>query len=263
MWQAQFDEGATPETYTSEYPARHARILYADTPGVFAATSEADGFDAENAQLISTNSWWKPEANAQTLTNTFTTASVIDCIGIAAHTLAGATVELEYNFLGLWTTITEFVPADNSSIMVLFPAKQVTGVRVTASGTNRIGRFMAGQALAMPRPGYTTLGQIDLKREASIRTYISEGGQLLGKFVERRGLMASYQWQHIPEDWYRANFDAFTLSAQTLPFFIAARPEGYETDVAYAWTDEVIMPERMGMKNWLSVGFNARGHADV
>ncbi|RAP36842.1 hypothetical protein BYZ73_22015, partial [Rhodovulum viride] len=96
----------------------------------------------------------------------------------------------------------------------------------------RIGVIGTGRALAMPRRGYTDLGMIDLGRSATLTSHVSEGGQLMGRFLQRSGLSGSFSWQNLPEDWYRATFDPFARAARTEPFWIAARPEGYPTDCA-------------------------------
>ncbi|MBL3552582.1 hypothetical protein JMM51_10230 [Rhodovulum sulfidophilum] len=82
-----------------------------------------------------------------------------------------------------------------------------------------------GKALGMPRMGYTNLGPTDLGRTAVLTSYISEGGQLMGRFIQRAGLSGAFEWQNLPEDWYRQIFDPFTRAARTEPFFIAATRE--------------------------------------
>ncbi|BAQ71258.1 hypothetical protein NHU_04136 [Rhodovulum sulfidophilum] len=164
-----------------------------------------------------------------------------------------------------WWAVSDdwLLPSDDSAILYLFDPVETDGIRVSVSEPARIGVVYTGKALEMPRMGYTDLGMIDLGRTAVLASYISEGGQLMGRFIQRAGLSGAFEWQNLPEDWYRQTFDPFARAARTEPFFIAARPEGYPTDCAYAWVDDPIMPARQGMRNFVSVGFTATGHADA
>lgn len=245
------------------YPMTHARILWDNLPGTISATSDAEGFEAANAGSVDTSSWWQPSAASGTWTIAYSSAQDVDAVGIGAHTLSGVTVTIQAEIASVWTTVTTIVPADNSAILALFQTVNCTGIRVTISASARIGVIYTGTALAMQRAGYTSVGLIDLGRQAGLTSYISEGGQLMARFVQRRGLQSQYSWNHLTEDWYRANFDPFALAAQTEPFFIAARPQGYASDVAYAWVNDPITPSRMGIKNFLTVQFTAMGHADA
>ena len=256
-------------TYTAGYaaaatqPMKHARILWSRLTGTVTATSAADGFAAANAATIDTASWWQPVSAPASWTITFAGARTVDAVGIAAHRLTGATVTIAALVSGSWVDVVTLTPTDNSAILALFAAVSCTAVRVTTSIVARIGVIYAGQALAMARPGYTALGLADLGRQAVLTSYVSEGGQLLARYIQRRGLAASYEWEHLTEAWYRANFDAFAVSAQTEPFFIAARPQDVPTDCVYGWVDEPITPARMGIRDLMSVGFSLMGHADA
>lgn len=154
-------------------------------------------------------------------------------------------------------------PEDDGAILELFEPGEETGIGISVSKECRIGVVYTGKALGMPRMGYTDLGMIDLGRTATLTSYISEGGQLMGRFIQRAGLSGAFEWQNLPEDWYRQTFDPFARAARTEPFFIAARPEGYPTDCAYAWVDDPIVPARQGVRNFVSLGFTATGHADA
>ncbi|BAQ67202.1 hypothetical protein NHU_00030 [Rhodovulum sulfidophilum] len=164
-----------------------------------------------------------------------------------------------------WWAVSDdwLLPSDDSAILYLFDPVETDGIRVSVSQPARIGVVYTGKALEMPRMGYTNLGSADLGRTAVLTSYISEGGQLMGRFIQRAGLSGAFEWQNLPEDWYRQTFDPFARAARTEPFFIAARPEGYPTDCVYAWVDDPIVPARQGMRNFVSVGFTATGHADA
>ncbi|MFP1646123.1 hypothetical protein [Pontitalea aquivivens] len=245
------------------YPMTHARILWDNLPGTISADNAEEGFEATNAGSVDTVSWWIPTTATGFWQIDYAAPQTVDAVGIGAHDLAGVLVVVFAEIGGSYVEVASATPEDNSALMFLFPAVETTGIGIYIGGKKRIGVVYTGQALEMQRAGYTSLGLIDLSRQAGLTSYISEGGQLMARFVQRRGLQAQYSWEHLTEDWYRANFDPFALAAQTEPFFIAARPQGYASDVAYAWVNDPITPSRMGVNNFLSVGFTAMGHADA
>lgn len=238
-----------------------ARILWDNLPGTISASSAADGRAAERAGQVDTASWWQPAVAPGWWQITYANAKVIDAVGIAAHQLAGVGVTVQAMVGGAWTDLVQIVPADRSALLLLFRAVTATAVRINIDAAALIGVIYTGRAMVMPVAGYTALGMVDLGREATLTSYVSEGGQLLKRYLQRSGLSRDVQWDNLSEDWYRASFDAFALRARTEPFFLASRPQGYPTDCAYCWVDAPIVPSRMGQKNFLSVSFTVKGHA--
>lgn len=256
--------------FTNEYasdaaaaglPMTHARILWDNLPGTITASSEAEGRAAERAGQIDTASWWEPTSAPGWWQIDFGSAKPVDAVGIAAHELDGAAVLIEVKVGGSWVEAIEIEPSTRAAIMTLTREKNATAIRVTSDKVAKIGVIYAGKALAMPRAGYSSLGMVDLGRDATLTSYVSEGGQLLKRSIQRSGLSAECSWDHLPEDWYRQTFDPFALRARTEPFFLASRPSDYPRDCAYCWVDAPIVPSRMGIKNFLSAGFTVKAHA--
>lgn len=242
-------------------PLTHARILWDNLPGTISASSSADGRPAERAAQIDTASWWQPAAAPGWWQISYASPQMVDAVGIAAHELDGATVTVQGLIASAWTDLIEVTPEDRSALLLMFAPVEVEAIRISISAARLVGVIYTGKALAMPRAGYTALGMVDLGRQATLTAYVSEGGQLLKRFIQRAGLSAGAQWDNLPEDWYRQHFDPFAVRARTEPFFLASRPQGYPTDCAYCWVDDTITPSRMGVKNFLSVSFTVQAHA--
>ncbi len=242
-------------------PLTHARILWDNLPGAISASSSAEGRAAERAGQIDTASWWQPAAAPGWWQITYPSPQVVDSVGIAAHQLDGVTVAVTGLVSGAWVDLIEVMPMDRSAILMLFRAIEVEAIRVTISAARMIGVIYAGAALAMPVDGYVKMGALDLGRTATLTSYVSEGGQLLKRYLQRTGLSGSVAWEQIREPWYREHFDPFVLRAMTEPFFMAFRPRRGLKDCVYAWVDDVISPARMGVQNFVSVSFDIQAHA--
>lgn len=250
---------------SSDRPIKRARILWDNVlaGATFTATSARDGFAASNARARDTASWWWP-VGAGTITMTLPAAAAIDCVGIAAHTLgtdnAGATVQGLIG--GVWTTLhPEIEPDDNEAIMVMFRRVTVTAVRITLDASARIGVVYAGPELVMPQMVYSAAPALNLTLATSYETNKSQTGQFLGRSIIANARPFNPTWTHLAEPWVRSDFLPFILAARRDPFFCALRPYGCPEDVGYVWTASDIVPQRMGLKNYMQVQISGEAHA--
>lgn len=283
------------------FPLTHARIGYQTfvPDSTITASTEAAGFPASAVALSMTYEKWKPTALPATIEFVLPADSDSDYVGIAAHTLgsAGCTVAVEYAYsltegetaffqshneldggpsLSMdfaaqeyelleesYTAAETIAPSDDSAIMVLVKETMARYWRLTITGSTipEIGVVYIGKVLAMQRMIYGGHSPGTLSRQTDIRPTRSEGGQFLGRSIIRQGLATSFQWENLKAQWYRDNFDPFVEAARTAPFFIAWRPEDFPREVIYCWTSSDISPSNQGVKDFMSVGFSAQGHA--
>lgn len=247
----------------SPYPMTHARVLYTPASGTATASSEVEGFEAALALNPDTYSYWLPSVTIATWEVNFGSPKAVDAVGIAAHALAGGTVAVDVWTGTAWLTlVTPFAVTDNGPLLVLFAEVTTLKVRLRIDGPPQpVGVIYAGKALVMPSKAYVGLGQINLKRRTEFKINQTEGGNWAGRSIARVSLIAAYQWTHITDAFYLANVEPFSLSARQYPFFLAARPSGYPEETTYAWVAADIAPQRMGVLDFCSVGFEAIGYS--
>lgn len=257
----------TPEYMVDALPSQplnRARILWDNIleGATFTGTSERDGFEASNAKATDTNSWWWP-AVAGTLTMTFAAPAVISAVGIGAHSLgtdnAGATLQGLVG--GVWVTLhPEIEPDDNEAIMLMFRRVTATAIRITLDAAARIGVVYAGVELIMPQMVYTAAPPLRLVLSTAYETNKSQTGQFMGRSIIANARPFNPTWAHLAEPWVRSEFYPFILGARREPFFVALRPDGYPDDVGYVWTSGDIVPQRMGLKNFMQVQVTGEAH---
>lgn len=245
------------------FPLTHARILWQSVATSASATAETDGFDADYVLEPDTYSWWIPGA-AATITLSFS-SQVIDCIGIAAHTIgsSGRTATIEAYTGGAWVNVLDDNPApdDDFAIMAHFPAITATQIRITVSGDCRIGVIYVGQALAMMRPAYANMAPVSMAEETNILTSESVTGQWLGTTYENIARPLTLAWQNLPEAWVYEYVEPWLRNIKNQPYFVAQRPAGYPRDVAYCMGPmSKPTPERQGRRDFMSLSFDTRGH---
>jgi hypothetical protein len=236
------------------YPLNHGRVCWQRLSGTITATTEAAGFAAANAGTVRTDSYWQPTALPANWVLTFAAATDVSFIGIARHDLGtqNATVNLQYfdgtdwvNFPGLFN----IMPDDDAPILALMSTREVEAVRVrilAADGNPTIGVISVGLADEWPRP-FTWVGQpITEGDQKQFENTVSVGGNWLGRSATDRGLQFELTMQHASEAWRKTDFQAFKAWAngEGAAFFIAARPDDYPNELAYAMCGDVVTASR-------------------
>lgn len=252
----------------TDRPLTCSRLLPAQLPaGTVSATGSAAGYPAEDAATPGTAAWWCPATAGDSWQILFDATTMIDTIALLG-VFAGITLSIEVLIEDDWQEILALTPTDNEAVLHLFAPVAADGLRVTPASPEGTGpAYLAvvacGEALVMRVPEYSGAPLLDLAKAVTPTSYVSDGGQFIARFVQRKGRTGTLSWEYLPEAWYRAEVLPFTVLAETLPFFVACRPDGTPTDCVYAWTSAAIVPKRMGVRDFLSVSFEVTGYAPL
>lgn len=249
-------------TLGSNQPLTNARILYAPILGTVTGTGSNPAYAANDY----TSQRWDlvPGSNSWLLTAT----ANVDCLFIAAHNLAGKTIDIQTAAVagGPYTTRRSITPTDSSSICVLFnnagSPYSVAEVKllVNEGSDVAVGIIRAGVALQMPIPIYGGHRPLNLNRMTEAQQQFSETGQWLGRIIRRRGVVSTYDWEYLSSAWYLANFEAFAKTLPLSPFCIAGNPSRFADDVGFVWTDRDLEPAAMGTKDYWAVSLSVTGY---
>lgn len=249
-------------------PIDQPRICFDTHTATPTASSTATGADV--AWLVDGETWsvWEGGSTSQTVTLTFSSAAT-SYAAIAAHNLGstGATVSCAAGGV----TVGSISPDDDGSIVFLFGSTTVTTVAFTISGGSaapQIAVAQAGEALEMPQLSVFTGLPISESKQVRYRHQQSIRGDVLGRAVEGADLRFDLTVQNLPETFRAAAGDitwkGFIDYVDSFgPFFIAAKPESYPDDVAYARAMERprFNRERANLNNSGAVTFQCMGYA--
>jgi hypothetical protein len=133
--------------------------------------------------------------------------------------------------------------------------------RVSIAGGGIVGIIRAGEALQMHQPLYGGHRPALFNRLTEGQQSFSETGQWLGRTLKRLAFETAYTWEHIPVTWYRDNFEPFAQTLPLKPFAIAGNPQAMPQDVAWAWVQNDVAPENMGIRNFVSFSLEVTGYA--
>jgi hypothetical protein len=239
-----------------------AVIAYHQTGGTVTASSAVDGYPAAAPLSPLTYTAWLATTTPATWQLDFASATEVDHVCIAAHTLGTdrAALVVDY-FDGSWRRFGTIAPSGDGPIMLLQDAVYATSIRLTVTGDTPplIGVVYAGRALRMARGIYQGHTPVTLARATVYKNNLSQSGSWLGRSITRAGVMGSFSWAHLTAPWYRAYFDPFVQSARLAPFFISWRPQGLPTEVGYCWTRSDISPSNSGPRDLMTVDLTAEG----
>lgn len=255
------------------YPLTHGRVCWNwHNAGTISASTEASGFDAENALPPRTDSAWRPtSATSATWTQSFSSSREVGFIGIAKHNLGtlNANINIQYNngvSWGGYAGLTNLEPDDDSPLLFLVNPSLVDGVRLlinSADDNPTISVIMCGIADEWPRPFVWTGQPITEGDRKTFRNNISLTGNWLGRSIQSDGLQFELTMNNASEAWRQGDFQDFKAYAngEDAAFFVAPRPGTYPDEVAYAWATEVVTAsrERPNAANSTSVTMRCQG----
>jgi hypothetical protein len=99
-----------------------------------------------------------------------------------------------------------------------------------------------------------------LSRETQYRTALSEGGQFLGRTIQRMGVRGTISFKHLLASWYRSTFDPVVAApARLYPFFYAWRPSTFPAEVVFVWALEDMVPNNSGPRSFMDVKAKVQG----
>lgn len=249
-------------------PLTHARIAHSynwKTGGSVTSSATETGYSNDAADNTLTYDRWKPSGLAATWTYTFAGSTSFDYCAIAAHTMGtnGNTLQVQVDNSGAWDNL---IPAtaitSDAPIFCIFSTQTDTAarIRITNGTAPEIGVIKFGTALQMPRPIFGGHRPFDFTRQPILQANKSATGEFLGRSVIGSTYGNAFDWQHLEYSWVSSNWPDFQRAAQDEPFFVAWRPDGTYGHVAFGQTDEVPIPQTMGIRDLMSVSLQVDGH---
>jgi len=246
-------------------PLTHARIGWQNRirANNFTATTAEVGYPATNIVNPGTYERYRPTTSPAVIVLDSGSPKISDYMAVQTKNLTN--VQVEYSDDGIsYTSLFNEATTDNTN-MFLFNEVSARYWRVTLTGVSlQVVVLKIGLVLAMYRPKYGGVNPLPLARVTAVRPNLSETGQFLGASQKRIGVNGSIEWDNLPADWYRTNFDIFAqTNPRVQPFFIAWRPLTFSEDVNYAWATGDVSPSNSGTRDFMSVGLSMEGFIDA
>lgn len=200
----------------------------------------------------------------------------VDYIAMARHNLGSDGISYSIysstdgSTYSLLTPVRE--PVDDSPIVEYFNATSASHfqIRFTGSAAPILAHVRMGTALVLPRSIYVGHQPGTLSKVVEGSSQTSSMGQYLGRIVTRTGFKSAVKQENVDPQFVRDEIVPFIAHANGTrrddgtvrgTFFFAWRPDYYEHEVLYAWTDDEIRPENQRSNGMMSFSFNMNGVA--
>lgn len=250
----------------SVLPLSNARICYdsyLDDATITSTITPDDGYPLDNIVNDQTFERCKSPYPALPIDIDLGSAKSVDYVACVGKSLEGVYVYYSYDGID-YEQISSLLDATKTAKMLIFESVLARYWKVILSnltdGEIDVANVKMGEALAMYRPIYGGHSPATLSRKTVLSNTISEGGEFLSSNITRQGFSGSYDYQHLPAEWYREYFDPFVSHARTGTYYIAWNPEDYPTEVIYAWSTSDIQPSNMGIRDLMQVSWSAGGY---
>ena len=227
--------------------------------GTVSASTEATGYEKENAFDWLTYDWWKPTAVTAYLTVDMGSATACDYFALAGHDLGtqGAGVVLQYstdNFAAdINDAFTTLTPSDDSVIFQSFTSqsKRYWRVKLTTAVAS-LGTVAFGERLDMPEGMGVGFIPPTMSFDDDVTNNRAHGGAYLGRSVLREGASGSISFDLLTPAFVRSDWMPFIEHARSKPFFLSWDETNYSGEAAYCWTDGAITPPKYSHTNYMS-----------
>ncbi len=220
--------------------------LLEDDNATVTVSSEAVGFEMENAYDWNPTTFWKPTSSgAAWIRASFAAAQLCNYVAIFAHNLgeSGSNFKLQYSLDGgsVWLdATTPIAPVGTecrfvhfSSVLaadwrVLFDSDAAASVGIIAFGVDFELEHGTGQGFSPP----------NFARDTQVTNNTSERGTLLGRTLIRQGSHLSLTAEFMSESFTLDTWLPFMEHAEMKPFFFQWNPDDRPTESAFCWTDK-------------------------
>ncbi len=248
-------------------------ILYTNlfSTGTVTASTEATGYDKENAVSESTYDQWSPTTLPAQLIVDMGTSTAADCAALVAHDCGtkAVTVNVAHSSDSVsWTQVGSVLPTDDSPILFLFASasNRYWRFRFTGAGDEPfIGVAMIGERFNMPSGIVTPYAPMWASKQYDMLPSTSIGGQFLGNRIIRKSAETSVNFIPVSGSFAETDLRPFMEHYnQGKAFVFASSPSVFDLDVGYCWKTPggLIRPSYDEDGNWLNVSMDIQCYVE-
>ena len=205
---------------------------------------------------------WSPKIEA-----TWSTPVVVDYLAFARHNLKSSGItggDLHVRPPGgSLTKVLGITFTDDDPICVPFAATEIeyAEIRFGTGGDVIIAVCHLGKAVVMERPLRAAMQPVWLSRQTSVETQTTEGGELLGPILVRRGASVSPNWSNLSLGFYNDQLQPLAEQLPACPFFLAWQPDEHPAEVVYGTLSGDPSGEHIPRSDRYTFGFSMTGAA--
>lgn len=182
--------------------------------GGISASTEASGFEVENAYDYKQYGWWKADSSGEEwIKIDFSSAVKADYFCIFGHNLhdVGGSVKAQYSTDGTtWADATDYtLPSTGGTVFRVFSSIWASHWRIntnTTLGPAIIAGVMIGESMTFERGLKSGFAPSALSPTVESKVPMSELGVNLGSSIIRTGIKGNISLSNLSPDWVRDNW---------------------------------------------------------
>lgn len=256
-------------------PATHPRILWRNRladllASAVTVSSETASGPRDAPTRPNTDEYWEPETLPAWIVFDMGQPYTINGVGLVhnfgtCRTAVKVEIGTDPGFSADATFGEELMPDDDSALMFVDDDSVGRYLRIGLTGSivPKLAVAYAGDVLAMEKAVSGPYKPISMARVTMGSSRKSRGGQFLGQGMRSHGLESEISFKNLSGAWVRANFNAFSKHARSLPYFLAWNPAELPREAAYCWQEdgkEDIVPIHNGNGLDMDVSWPVVGH---
>ena len=201
--------------------------------------NENAAFPVVNVIRKNTYETWRPTSFSPKIVAQWNTPVTVNYVAVARHNIASAGITGG----SLWVTptggtlekVADFVPTTDQPFLVPFVPTEIEAAEVRfGTGASAIVAVVhLGQAVVMERPLRASMQPVWLSRNTVVETQTTEGGELLGPILIRKGASIAPSWSNLSKSFYNGTLRSLAEQLPACPFFLAWQPDEHPAEVVY------------------------------
>lgn len=216
--------------------------LFTTTGVTVSASTEATGYEKENAYDGFGYDWWKPTATGDsTLKVSFAANQTADYVAIWGHDLSDHTstykVQHSDDDITYTDAFTAVTPTDNNTIYKSFTSSSHKYWQIVINNPSTIAVIAGvqiGETMEMPHNAEVGFAVPTIAPKVEYKTARSESGAFIGGSQLHKGVEGTINFTNIDPAWVRSDWEPFITHVQTPAVFVMA----WDT---VTYTDEIIL----------------------
>lgn len=242
--------------------------LFTTTGVTVTASTQAAGFEKENAYDYKQYDWWKPTATGDSwIKVAFAAIQAADYVAIWGHDLSShaATYKLQHSddditYSDAFAAVT---PTDNETIYKEFTSSSHKYWRLlinAAATLPSIAGVQIGQTTTLETGLGTGLAIPAISPEVGSKTAMSELGVNLGASVKRTGVKGNIQMMNLSPAWVRSDLQPLIAHLNNgYPAVFAWNPASYPAETLLIWKTENIPAPTYTSPLWMGASIPFEG----
>ena len=230
-----------------------------------ASNTNSSTYPVINVTRSNTHEMWRPTADLSKIVAEWAAPVTVNYLAIARHDLGSKGLGGELWIKepeGSFEKVAEFAPTSDKPFLIPFLATEIEEAEIRfGEGRPFIAVVHLGEAVVMERPLRASMQPVWLTRQTRVETQTSDGGEMLGSILVRKGNAVSPSWNNLSRDFYNGPLANLAEKLPGCGFFFQWQPAEHPSEVVWGALDGDVTGEHIARSARYTFSFSMIGRA--